>query len=114
MKWLDSIEESEAAQLCARNPHELMRSLEALSRITVARMIMHAGLSREASSKVMDFHRLDFQKVDPEDWKKFVTVEMDDRGQVQPGELSFRYWLEPPYAPSYEENYERHSGLGGE
>ena len=114
LKWLDSIEESEAARLHARNPHELMRSLEALSRITVARMIIHASLGRKASSRVMDFHRLDHPEVDPPEWNKFVTVEIDGGGEVQTGELSFKYWLEPPYAPSYEENYERHSGLGGE
>ncbi len=114
LKWLDSIGESEAARLHARNPHELMRSLEALSRITVARMIIHGSLGRQASSRVMDFHRLDHPEVDPPEWNKFVTVEMDGDGEVQTGELSFKYWLEPPYAPSYEENYEQHSGLGGE
>jgi succinate dehydrogenase/fumarate reductase flavoprotein subunit len=73
LRWLDSIEESEANQLYARNPHELMRSLEALSRIDVGRMIMN--------------------------------------GEVESGELPYRFWIKAPYGPSYEANYERHSGL---
>jgi succinate dehydrogenase/fumarate reductase flavoprotein subunit len=114
LKWLDSIEQSEATQLHARNPHELMRSLEALSRITVGKMILHASLAREASSRVMDFHRLDFSEVDPPEWEKFVTIELDENGEIQIGNLPVKFWLEPPYAPSYEENYEQHSSLGGE
>jgi hypothetical protein len=29
------------------------------------------------------------------------------------GELPYNYWLLPPHAPTYEENYERHSKLNG-
>ena len=50
LNWLDSIEESEATQLHARNPHELMRSLEVLSRLTVGKMVMHSSLARKATA----------------------------------------------------------------
>jgi len=35
LRWLDSIKNSEAVNAWARNPHELMRILECLCRITV-------------------------------------------------------------------------------
>ena len=111
--WLDSIEESEAAQAFARNPHELMRTLEVLSRLTVGKMVMHASLARKASSKALDFKRLDYPQDDPPEWKKFVTLKLE-HGEVEAGELPFKYWLEPPFAANYRENYEQHCDLGGE
>ncbi|GAI10231.1 unnamed protein product [marine sediment metagenome] len=47
--WLNSIRESEAQRTYARNPHELWRTLECLSRLTVGEMIMHASLARKAN-----------------------------------------------------------------
>ena len=110
LRWLDSIEESEAARACARNPHELWRTLEVLSRITVGKMIMYASLGRKASSKVLDFKRLDYPEVDPPEWEKFITTRLED-GEVRYQERPLKYWLMPPYAPSYKENYKRHSGF---
>jgi len=92
------------------NPHELMRILESLSRITVGEMIMHASLSRKASSKPLDFNRIDYPHIDPPEWDKFVTTKLEN-GEVRVGELPFNYWLLPPNAPTYEENYEQHCGL---
>ena len=110
LRWLDSIRESEAANASAMNPHELMRILESLSRITVGEMIMHASLSRKASSKPLDFNRIDYPHFDPPEWDKFVTTKLEN-GEVRVGELPFNYWLLPPNAPTYEENYEQHCGL---
>ena len=108
--WLNSIRESEAQRTYARNPHELWRTLECLSRITVGEMIMHASLARKASSKLLDFNRIDYPQVDPPEWNKFITIRLED-GEVKVGELPFKYWLLPPNAPTYEENYKRHCGL---
>ena len=108
--WLDSIEESEATKVHARNPHELWRTLEVLSRITVGKMIMHASLARRASSQALDFKRLDYPKVDPPEWNKFVTIRLGN-GEVKIGELPLNYWLLPPNAPTYEENYKQNCGL---
>jgi len=114
LKWLNSIRESEAARAYARNPHELKRTLECLSHITVGEMIMHASLARKASSKAevwgADFKRIDYPEMDPPEWNKFVTIRLEN-GEVKVGELPFRYWLLPPNAPTYEENYNRHCGL---
>jgi succinate dehydrogenase/fumarate reductase flavoprotein subunit len=110
LHWLNAIRESEAANVFARNPHELMRSLECQSRITAGEMVMHASLARKASSRSLDFERLDYPDVDPPEWNKFVTIRQAD-GKVGAGELPFDFWLRSPYAGAYQENYERHCGL---
>ena len=108
--WLDSIRESEAQNTFVRNPHELARYLECLVRLTVSEIILHSCLARRASSEHLNFYRLDHPEMDPPEWTKFVTVWLDDDG-VKEGELPTRYWLEPPNAPTYRENYEAHREL---
>jgi len=110
LRWLNSIRESEASKVYARNPHELMRALECLVRITAGEMIMHASLARKASSTALDFRRIDYPEMDPPEWNKFITTRLST-GEVKVGELPVNYWLLPPNAPTYKENYERHCGL---
>ncbi len=110
LRWLDSIRESEAARTYVRNPHELMRTLDCLTRLTVGEMTIHASLARKASSTLLDFNRLDYPEVDPPEWNKFVTTRLEN-GEVKVGELPFDYWLLPPSAPTYQENYEQHCRL---
>lgn len=108
--WLNSIRESEAARTFVRNPHELVRYLECLTRITIGEMIIHACLARKASSRSLDFKRLDYPQVDPPEWNKFVTTRLEN-GHVKVGELPANYWVLPPYAPTHRANYEKHCGL---
>jgi len=108
--WLNSIREGEAARTHVRNPHELARFLECMMRLTVGEIIIQASLARKASSDSLDFKRLDYPETDPPAWKKFVTIKMEN-SDVTVGERPLNYWLQPPYAPTYEENYEAHSGL---
>jgi len=110
LRWLNSIRESEASRAYARNPHELMRTLECLVRLTVGEIIMHASLARKASSLPLDFKRIDYTEMDPPEWNKFVTIRLEN-GEVKVGELPFNYWLLLPNAPTYEENYKAHCGL---
>jgi len=110
LKWLNSIRESEGSRVCARNPHELARTLECISRLTVGEIIMHASLARKASSQCLDFKRVDYPEVDPPGWNKFVTVSLEN-GEVKVGELPLNCWLMPPNAPTYRDNYEQHCGL---
>jgi succinate dehydrogenase/fumarate reductase flavoprotein subunit len=110
LKWLASVSESEASQVCARNPHELARSLECLTHITVGEIMMHASLARKASSFALEFKRLDYPELDPPEWTKLVTIALEN-GEVKIGEVPANYWLLPPNAPTYEENYVRHCGL---
>jgi succinate dehydrogenase/fumarate reductase flavoprotein subunit len=110
LSWLNSIRESEASTAYARNPHELVRTLECMTHITVGEIVMHASLARKASNSILDFKRLDFPEMDPPEWNKFVTIKLAD-GNINVGELHLNYWLLPPYAPTYKENYEKHCGL---
>jgi len=75
--WLNSIRESEADNVYARNPHELARALEVFSRLTVSEMIIHASLARKASSAILDFKRLDYPETDPPEWNKFITIRQE-------------------------------------
>lgn len=108
--WLQSIRESEAASVCARNPHELARTLECFSHITQGEMVIHASLARKASSARLGFNRLDYPEIDPPEWNKFVTVRLHN-GEVLAGERPLRWWLKSPYAPTYADNYEKHCGI---
>ena len=108
--WLNSIREGEASQTYIRNPHELGRYLECMMRLTVGEIMMHASLARKASSQHLDFKRMDYPQTDPPEWEKFITIKME-QGDVRVGELPLNYWLKSPYAPTYEENYEKHCNL---
>ena len=94
----------------ARNPHELERALECLTRLTVGEMIMQASLARKASSTALDFNRIDYPEMDPPEWNKFVTIRLEN-GRSKVGEMPINYWLLPPNAPTYEENYREHCDL---
>lgn len=107
LKWFDSIEEQELQQLYVRNPHELGRAIECMSHIGVGRMIMYGSLGRKASSRLYDFKRLDYPEMDPPEWDKYVTIKRGENGEVEYGELALNYWLQEPYAPTYEENYKK-------
>jgi succinate dehydrogenase/fumarate reductase flavoprotein subunit len=110
LRWISEIRGKEASETAARNPHELVRTLECETRLTVAEMILHASLARRASSTLLDFKRLDFPEVDPAEWNKFVTLRLADK-EIVVEDLPFGYWLQPPYAHTYEENYIRHGCL---
>jgi succinate dehydrogenase/fumarate reductase flavoprotein subunit len=110
LRWFNSIRESEASTVYARNPHELKKVLECFSRLTAGEMIMHASLARKASSQALNFNRIDYPEKDPPEWNKFVTIRLEN-GEVKVGEMPMNFWLLPPNAPTYEENYQRHCDL---
>ena len=105
--WLSELEEKEAKELVAQNPHELMRGLETLDQLTVAQIIVESAINRKASSRTLNFNRIDYKEADPPEWNKLVTVKQSG-GKTTVGERPFRYWLLPPYASTYRENYEEH------
>jgi succinate dehydrogenase/fumarate reductase flavoprotein subunit len=98
LMWLDSIKRHEMRMTYARNPHELARVMEAESRATVAEIYLHlclANLRADGGNAGAD--KLMFCK-------------------FAGGELvtTFRengWWLKPPYAATYSENYERRRAL---
>jgi succinate dehydrogenase/fumarate reductase flavoprotein subunit len=108
--WLASVRQSEAANTYVRNPHELERYLECLTRSTMSEVIIHASLARKASSNILDFHRVDYPTVEPKEWRKYITLKMQD-DRVVTGELPLNYYLSAPYETTFKENYEVHAGL---
>jgi len=102
LRSLSEIADAEASSLFARNPHELMRSLEVLDILTCCEIIVHASLARKATNTWLSFERLDYPEDDPPEWRKWVTVKLQD-GEVKPGELALDYY------GSLQENYEAHN-----
>ncbi|OGO40506.1 MAG: hypothetical protein A2147_04865, partial [Chloroflexi bacterium RBG_16_57_8] len=105
---LRKIEEESAPLLYALDPHKLMRSLEDLSMLTYAQIIVHAMLARKASSMPLNFQRIDYLALDPPEWNKFVTVKLED-GKVKTGELPARYWGN--MTEGYEEHNKDYAGI---
>ena len=110
LRLLQELRESEASTANAANPHELARIAECQSIISTGEAVIHASLARKASSELLNFTRLDYPAVDPPDWQKLLAIKLTD-GKVTVGELPFDYHLQPPYAPTYEENYNLHCDL---
>jgi len=77
--------------LFALDPHKLMRSLEDLSLLTYAQIIIHASLARKASSTPLNFHRIDYPTLDPPEWRKYITLKLEN-GKVKIGELPLAFW----------------------
>ena len=110
LRLLNELKQTELAAASASNPHELGRLLECHSLITVGEMTMNASLARKASSVYLDFYRLDYPDTDPPGWQKLLPIRLEDN-RVKVRELPFDYHLKPPYAPTYEENYQLHCGI---
>jgi succinate dehydrogenase/fumarate reductase flavoprotein subunit len=102
LQALGEIRQAEATTLFARTPHELMRALEVLDILTCAELIVHSSLARKASTAWFGFSRLDYPDKDPPEWRKWVTVKLED-DQVKVGKRPLDY-----YAP-LEENYETYN-----
>jgi succinate dehydrogenase/fumarate reductase flavoprotein subunit len=96
---LKEYEEEEVPQLFADNPHKLGRTIDVMDVLTVDQVITHACLARKASSNYLNFNRLDYPEKDPQEWKKWITLKLED-GEVKKGELPSAYW--GPLKESYE------------
>jgi succinate dehydrogenase/fumarate reductase flavoprotein subunit len=112
LRLLRDLRETELASAYASNPHELGRLLECSSLIDYGEAMMQASLARKASNTVLDFHRLDYPEMDPPEWNKLLPIKQAN-GEVKVRELPLDYFLKPPYAPTYEENYRAHGGASG-
>lgn len=86
---LNSYERDFVPQLACDNPHDLMRAHEVLDILEVARLILHACLLRESSSRPLCFQRSDFAEEDPPRDRHFITIRREGaeiiRGDVPHG-----------------------------
>ncbi len=99
---LADIEKNWVPQLYALDPHKLMRSLEDLSILKFSQLIIHASLARKASSRALNFQRIDYPQMDPPEWNKWITLKLEN-DEVKVGELPLAYWGD------FKENYEAHN-----
>ncbi len=88
---LKEIEEVFVPRLYALDPHKLMRSIEDLSMLTHAQIVLNASLARKASSAPLNFYRIDYPEVDPPEWNKYLTIKLEN-GKAKSGELPLNYW----------------------
>lgn len=94
--WLESIAEQEMQQTFARTPHEMARVLECETRLMISKVLMQANIAKiQAEKKGIPDSKLIFNRLENDT----VITEFKD---------AF-FWLKPPYAPTYKENYEIHS-----
>ncbi len=110
LTWLNEIKEVEANKLYARNPRELVRALECLTVLTVGEIIIHTALLRKGTDWGLGHIRLDYPKADIENKNKLILVKKE-ADEVKSRSVPVDYHLQPPYAPTLEENYEKYSGL---
>jgi succinate dehydrogenase/fumarate reductase flavoprotein subunit len=88
---LQNIEKEAVPRLFALDPHKLMRTLEDLSMLEFAKVIIHSSLARKASSMPLNFQRIDFPAIDPPEWNKFLTIKLEN-DKVKTGELPQNFW----------------------
>jgi len=72
-------------------------------------LVLKASAARKCSSLYLDFYRLDYPQMDPPEWEKLHPIRQEN-GEATVRELPLDFHLKAPYAPTYQENYERHKG----
>jgi succinate dehydrogenase/fumarate reductase flavoprotein subunit len=107
LRLLNELKTTELQSAYASNPHELGRLLECHALISVGELAIKSALSRKASNSLLDFHRLDYPEMDPPEWNKLLPIRQVD-GKAVSRELPLDFHLKPPYALTYEENYQKH------
>jgi succinate dehydrogenase/fumarate reductase flavoprotein subunit len=91
LEEIERIETEWVPKLFALDPHKLMRSIEDLSMIEYAKVIINAMLERKASSPLLGLNRIDYPQIDPPEWDKYLTVKLVNN-KIQFGELPQRFW----------------------
>ena len=102
LEEIGRIEQNAVPQLCAPDPHKLMRALEDLSIIEYAKIILNAMRERRCSSPKLGFERLDYPEADPEEVKNYLALHQED-GKVCFERIPIRYW------GNMKEQYEAHN-----
>ena len=107
LRLLKELKETELESAYASNPHELGRLLECRSLIDVGELVMKSSLARQASNSILDFMRLDYPELDPPDWNKLLPIRQENE-KTKTRDLPLDFHLKAPYAPDYEENYNKY------
>ena len=89
-------------QLYALDPHKLMRSLEDLSLIEHAKIMIRAMKERKLSDPKLSLTRVDYPDSDAEDMKNYLAV-YQEGGETKFERIPLRYW------GNMKEQYEAHN-----
>jgi succinate dehydrogenase/fumarate reductase flavoprotein subunit len=100
LEQLAELRQRELPRLKAHNPHELVRCLEVENILTNAELVIHACRGRRASSRELQFQRLDYPEIDPPEWNQFLSL-ANREGRVESSLLPL------DYAGNLAENYDR-------
>jgi len=102
LKSLRKIEDESVPLLYALDPHKLMRSLEDLSMLTYAQIIVQSMLAGIARGIPLNLQRMDSPPTGQPEWQKFLTIKLE-KGKVKTGELPRNFW------GNMKEQYEAHN-----
>jgi succinate dehydrogenase/fumarate reductase flavoprotein subunit len=91
LQALNRIGEESVPLLYAMDPHKLMRSLEDVSILSVAKIIIQAMKARKASSIPLNLRRIDYPQLDPPEWRKWLTIKQQN-DKVVTGLLPMTFW----------------------
>jgi succinate dehydrogenase/fumarate reductase flavoprotein subunit len=80
-------------QLCARDPHELLRAMEVQSIIDCAEMAARASLYRTESRWGLYHYRVDFPEQDDNEWFYHSRLYKDENGQMASGKRPIADYL---------------------
>ncbi len=102
LEEIERIEKNAVPQLYALDPHKLCRSIEDLSLIEDAKIILHAMKERRFTNMRLGIARVDYPEDDPEDSKYYLALTNVD-GKVKFDRIPIRYW------GNMKEEYEAHN-----
>ena len=102
LEELERIRQYAVPRLYALDPHKLMRSLEDLSMMDYASIILHAMKERRLTSPALRIDRLDYPENDPAEENCYLTLRLED-GEVKYKRVPIRYW------GNMKEQYEAHN-----
>jgi succinate dehydrogenase/fumarate reductase flavoprotein subunit len=102
LEEIGRIEKYAVPQLYALDPHKLMRSLEDLSLIEHAKIIIRAMKERKLTNMRLGISRVDYPQDDPEDAKYYLALKQVD-GRIVFERIPIRFW------GNMKEEYEAHN-----
>jgi len=102
LQALDKIDKESVPMLYAMDPHKLMRTMEDLSILTVAKIMLQAMKAHKASSPMMNLMRIDYPQIDPPEYDKWMTIKQEN-DKVVIGSLPLKFW------GNMKEQYEAHN-----
>lgn len=90
-RGLIRLEYAKNAPLKAETPHELSRSLEVMSIIDNAELVLRSSIERKESRPAFDFYRREYPEEDNVNWLAFLAISRDENGQWRFKKIPIQY-----------------------